>query len=93
MKEIFPANKARDLISGGEIDWSESSDGLVFAPISSLVEFVLNLVLMPKQVSLKWDAADPRTHHFAPNVLKVEVGAKLILQWKMDLVEKERLDP
>ena len=32
----FPANKARDLISGGEIDWSESSDGLVLRPYQAL---------------------------------------------------------
>ena len=36
VKEIFPANKARDLISGGEIDWSESSDGLVLRPYQAL---------------------------------------------------------
>ncbi|MEC8044260.1 MAG: sugar phosphorylase [Verrucomicrobiota bacterium] len=36
LKEIFPANKARDLISGGEIDWSESSGGLVLRPYQAL---------------------------------------------------------
>ena len=37
----------------------------------------MNLVLIPKQVEcLKWDAADPRTHHLL-NVLKVEVGSEV----------------
>ena len=50
LNKVFPDGIARDLISGGEIDWSKDGE-LVLRSYQAPSEFILNLILLKEKIS------------------------------------------
>ena len=55
LNKVFPDGIARDLISGGEIDWSKDGELVLMLLSGTVVEFILNLILLKEKISqIEW---------------------------------------